>query len=644
MASSAGDRPLGRAPARPRRRSARLRLLLPLFGLLVALLLVPALGGEFFAYQLGLFLIYGMVTQGIALAWGRTGFLPLGQSLFFGLGAYVCGLVLRTLPDPAAAPGGAPVLDALLPAAAGIIAAIALPAAFGWVVGRLVFARRHESGPYFSLITLALAMLGFQVANQWSSLTGGFNGLGGIPDLPGTDRYGNLYYVVAAASLAVTALYAWLATTPLGTLWSAISQNEDRVQFFGFATDRLKAAAFAIGAATAGLGGALYAAHQGLVTPQATGFLLSAEFVIWTAVGGRASPYGALLGAVGIGLLSAELRDHVSYWEAIVAAVFIVVVIRFPGGLLGALQAGVRALFRARPARPARPAADGMATDRYSHGDGDGDGGAIPAPRVRHAGSADGRSAPALAFEAVRSRSGGVTILDGLTMEIGSGGIHCLIGPNGAGKTSAFNVLTGRLPLADGTIRLHGRDVSRMRADAIARLGVGRKFQIPSVFPLLSVADNLRIALWANRLGRRASLGRAPRRWRSPMLDLVTARVDFLRDIPAREGPPAGSLSQGQRQVLELAMTVLSEPRLLLLDEPCAGLSPGETRRQIAVIEESVRVLGATALIVEHDMAAVEALARRVHVLHQGRLLASGGLADIQADPAVRAVYAGGRK
>ncbi len=637
MVSSAGDRRLDGAPAvaPAPRSSGTTRLLLPLAGLLVALALVPAIGGEFFAYQLGLFLIYGMVTQGIALVWGRAGFLPLGQSLFFGLGAYVCGLVLRTLPDPAAT-APAPLAIALPTAAGAILAAIALPAVLAWVAGRLVFARRHESGPYFSLITLALAMLGFQVANQWSSLTGGFNGLGGIPDLPGIDRYGNLYYLVALATLAVTALYAWLATTPLGTLWAAISQNEDRVQFFGFATDRLKAVAFAISAATAGLAGALYAAHQGLVTPQATGFLLSAEFVIWTAVGGRASPYGALLGAVGIGLLSAELRDHVSYWEAIVAAVFIVVVIRFPGGLLGALQAAGRSVYHRRRPGPAAGAGDDSRPDGGTR--------ATPAPPVRHATTAGDASRAALAFDGVRVRSGGVTILDGLTLEIDPGGIHCLIGPNGAGKTSAFNVLTGRLPLAEGRIRLHGRDVSRGRADALARLGVGRKFQIPSVFPHLSVADNLRIALWANRLGRRDSLRQAPRHWRTPMLDLVSARIDFLRGIPPAEGPPAGSLSQGQRQVLELAMTVLSEPRLLLLDEPCAGLSPGETRRQIAVIEESVRVLDATALIVEHDMAAVEALARRVHVLHHGRLLASGGLAAIQADPAVRAVYAGGRK
>ena len=224
-------------------------------------------------------------------------------------------------------------LPALLATVALLGVAALVPAALAWLVGRLVFARRHESGPYFSLITLALAMLGFQVANQWSGVTGGFNGLGGIPDIPLLDRYGSLYYLVAALSVVVTAIFVWLGRTPLGTLWSAIAQNENRLQLFGFATDRLKAAAFAVSAAAAGLAGALYAAHQGLVTPQATGFLLSAEFVIWTAVGGRASPYGALLGAVGIGLLSAELREQVSWWEAAVALVFIGVVLQFPGGL-----------------------------------------------------------------------------------------------------------------------------------------------------------------------------------------------------------------------------------------------------------------------------------------------------------------------
>ena len=626
--------------------------------LAAALLLVPVVGGEFFAYQVGLYLIYAMVAQGIALTWGRAGFLPLGQSLFFGLGAYLAGFGLKAIGDafPAAAVALSSQPDALPPAAtllAALLATVALlsvaalvPAALAWLVGRLVFARRHESGPYFSLITLALAMLGFQIANQWSGVTGGFNGLGGIPDIPLLDRYGSLYYLVAALSVVVTALFVWLGRTPLGTLWSAIAQNENRLQLFGFATDRLKAAAFALSAAAAGLAGALYAAHEGLVTPQATGFLLSAEFVIWTAVGGRASPYGALLGAVGIGLLSAELREQVSWWEAAVALVFIGVVLKFPGGLIGGLQglaarllAALRTM-RTAGARPAGPAA-GSAAGSPGFPTGAPATGAPPMPVASPPAHGRGLPPARLRFDDVHVRSHGVTILSGLELEIDGGGIHCLIGPNGAGKTSTFNVLTGRLPLAAGRILLDDIDVSNRRADVVARLGVGRKLQIPSVFAALSVAENLRIALWANRLGRWQMLRAGPRHWQTPLLQSLRRELDF---IDAAAHRPAGELSQGQRQMLELAMTLLSEPRLLLLDEPCAGLSRHETRRQIAIIAAGVQALGATALIVEHDMAAVEALATRVHVLHQGRLLASGTLAQIQAAEAVRAVYAGGRK
>jgi branched-chain amino acid transport system permease protein len=596
--------------------------MVPLLALAAALVLVPVIGGDFVAYQIGLYLIYAMVAQGIALVWGRAGFLPLGQSLFFGLGAYLAGFALKATTN-----------GLLL---VGLLAGAALlPAALAWLVGRLVFARRHESGPYFSLITLALAMLGFQIANQWSSLTGGFNGLGGIPEFPGFDRYGNLYYLVAALSVALTGAFAWLAASPLGTLWAATAQNENRLQLFGFATDRLKAIAFAISAGAAGIAGALYAAHQGLVTPQATGFLLSAEFVIWTAVGGRSSPYGALLGVVAIGLLSAELREQVSYWEALIALVFIAVVLRFPGGMIGALERVRDALLR----RPLAATSPGDAAQVVP---------GLAAPAVRHArGSAtrsDGAaSTPAarLRYQDVRVHRHGVRILDGLQLEIAGGGIHCLIGPNGAGKTSTFNVLTGRLPLVSGSILLDDRDVSGLRADVVARMGVGRKLQIPSVFVGLSVADNLRIALWANRPGGAALLRQAPRNWRTAGLDSIQQQLEFLQTSADRK---AGELSQGQRQMLELAMTVISEPRLLLLDEPCAGLSRQETARQTDLIASSVRALGATALIVEHDMAAVEALAARVHVLHQGRLLASGTMAQIQADDAVRAVYAGGRK
>jgi branched-chain amino acid transport system permease protein len=255
------------------------------------------------------------------------------------------------------------------------------------------------------------------------------------------------------------------------------------------------------------------------------------------------------------------------------------------------------------------------------------------------------RRAPAgrigLAFEQVHAAQGGVRILDGLALALDGPGLRCVIGPNGAGKTSAFNVMTGRLPLRAGRIVLDGTDISGATAWRVARRGVGRKLQIPSVFAELSVSQNLDVALWAGRLGPAASLARAPLAWRSALRDQLLDLFPALREQLAMR---AGSLSQGHRQALEFVMTVLPQPRLVLLDEPCAGLSPAETHHMIEAIKTVIHRLGAAALVIEHDISAVAAIGGDVYVLHQGRLLAQGTLAEIQRDPAVRAVYAGARK
>ena len=265
--------------------------------LTVALVLLPWATNDFVAYQIALFLIYGIATQGVALCWGRLGFLPLGHALFFGLGAYLFGGTLK-----------AAQAEALWWLALPL--ALLLPALMAYVVARLVFARSLRSGPYFSLITLAMTMLGFLAAQQWSDLTGGFNGMTSIPELPLTERYSTLYWPIAACAVASTGLLTLLFRRPLGVLWGALEQNEDRLQLLGYATERIKAAAYALSALLAALAGALFSVHQGIVTPQALGFVLSTEFVIWAAVGGKASALGALLGAVVVGFASAELRDR----------------------------------------------------------------------------------------------------------------------------------------------------------------------------------------------------------------------------------------------------------------------------------------------------------------------------------------------
>jgi branched-chain amino acid transport system permease protein len=566
--------------------------------LALALIALPFASNEFLAYQIALFLIYGMATQGVALCWGRLGFLPLGHALFFGLGAYLAGGTLKAAEQQSA-------WFAALPLA------LLLPAALAYAVARLIFARSHRSGPFFSLITLAMTMLGFLAAQQWSDLTGGFNGMANIPDLPGTERYSTLYWVIATCAVASTAMLGLLYRRPLGVLWSAIALNEDRLQLFGFATDRMKAHAYALSALLAAGAGALFAAHQGIVTPLTMGFVLSTEFVIWAAVGGKASPLGALLGAVLVGYASSELRDHFSYWEVLVGLLFIGVVRFLPDGVAGI---GARFFGRVCEVSPRPVLAPAL-------------------PKVQRELS--------LSFDRVACGQGGVKILDGLTLRLQGPGIRCVIGPNGAGKTSTFNAMTGRLPVRAGRIELDGLDITGATAWRVARRGVGRKMQIPSVFGALTVRQNLAIALWAARLRPAMSLTCAPLAWHSALQDQLLQRFPALNE---RRDQAAGSLSQGQRQALEFVMTVLPEPRLVLLDEPCAGLSPAETHQMIDVIRAAVSALDAAALVIEHDISAVAAIGGDVFVLHQGQLLAQGSLAAIQADPAVRAVYAGGRK
>jgi branched-chain amino acid transport system permease protein len=195
---------------------------------------LPFLLGQFWAYQLGLYALYAAAAIGVGLCWGQAGFLPLGQALFFGLAAYLSGLGFIAFQH-------SPIVAVLaLPLTAMVSGVLA------YLVGIVIFRRSGESGAYFSMITLALALLAFQIATSWNSVTGGFNGLKGIPGLPGLDDISDMYYVAASVLLSVLAFGAWLYEAPIGVLWRALAQNERRLKLFGFDTDQLKAVAFGV--------------------------------------------------------------------------------------------------------------------------------------------------------------------------------------------------------------------------------------------------------------------------------------------------------------------------------------------------------------------------------------------------------------
>ena len=200
----------------------------------------------------------------------------------------------------------------------------------------------------------------------------------------------------------------------------------------------------------------------------------------------------------------------------------------------------------------------------------------------------------------------------------------CIIGPNGAGKSTFLNVLTGTLRPTSGSVRFLGHDIAGLPLHRIARLGIARKFQIPSVFPSLSVEDNLKVARWGVP---------SPVRPVGELLELVA--------LGNRAATLAGELAHGQKQWLEIGMALAIEPRLLLLDEPTAGMTPQET---LATAEMLLRLKGEFSIVaVEHDIRFVRALNCETLVLHQGRRLRSGPFHDIETDEMVRDVYLGRR-
>jgi branched-chain amino acid transport system ATP-binding protein len=244
---------------------------------------------------------------------------------------------------------------------------------------------------------------------------------------------------------------------------------------------------------------------------------------------------------------------------------------------------------------------------------------------------------PVLRARGLRKDFQGLWAVDGVDLDVADGSVHALVGPNGAGKTTLFNLLTGFLKPSAGTIELAGRDVTGEPPEGMVRLGVARSFQITSLFPQLGVREHVELAL-------QGTTREGWRFWRSErLLGRFRGRAGELLDqvgLARRAEATAGSLAYGQKRALELALALALSPRLLLLDEPTAGMGMGDAERTVALVQR-VRE-GRTVVLVEHNMRVVADLADRVTVLQQGAVLAEGPYAEVREDPRVIAAYLGG--
>jgi branched-chain amino acid transport system ATP-binding protein len=243
-----------------------------------------------------------------------------------------------------------------------------------------------------------------------------------------------------------------------------------------------------------------------------------------------------------------------------------------------------------------------------------------------------------LETESLTKSFGALTAVNAVTLSVEAGSLHSIIGPNGAGKTTLFNLLTGTFPPTSGRIAFDGRDITGTPAHRVPHLGLARSFQRTNVFPAFSLFDNVWVAAFARAPSRRGIAWRSADRYPQVKERALAALADV--GLADKAGRPVREISHGEQRQLELAIALAAAPRVLLLDEPAAGLSPEETRRLVAL----VRTLKGryTIVLIEHKMDIIMSVSDRISVMHFGSLIAEGTPAEIQKNPEVRRAYLGG--
>lgn len=590
----------------------------------------------------------GLLAVSVAVLGGGAGLPSLGQVAPYAVGGYTAAI----LADHGMRIG---VVHTLLAAAAGAL--------FNALTAPIVVRTR---GVTVLMITLAVGELVRTAAEKWKSVTGGTDGKSGIPPIEPFWGMGDLaddvdtYWYVLLTTLVVIALTALVLRSPAGLLLDGARENETRMRATGHpVTGYLTVTYIGVGA-IAGVAGALLISIQRYISPSHIGFDTSSLVLLAVVIGGGASLVGAMIGAA----LIVFTRDWLSgpwpgHGPLLLGLLFLIAVYTLPGGLAGVVAGGPRAAWRSL-AKVIRPdgksteanesAADESAADESDAGESDAgksDAGKSDANEseagkpdlAKKAADASAEVAPdpdaLLTITGLTRRYGALAAVDGLDLTVRRGARHALLGPNGAGKSTVLAMIAGANPVTSGSIVFDGRDITDLAPARRSRLGIARAFQQPAVVPSLSVLDNVTLAAW--RHARRGGIAWRPARYRA-LAGEAAIHLETV-GLTARADEVAGELSHGSRRLLDIAMALAGHPKLLLLDEPAAGL----TDTDIELLADVLKALPAevTMVLVEHNFALVREVTDTVTVLASGQLLATGTPDEIAEDRAVRDTYLG---